>query len=100
MAKHKITGYITATPITYGKDKGKVSVSFSMYDPSKYEPERVIVREHSFEVEVPDNFDCRPGVIKNLEAQKDAIRKEAAEKVMKIDDWIGRLLAIENTVDA
>jgi hypothetical protein len=101
MAKHTIKGYITAQPITYGKDKGKLAVSFSTYKPTaEFSPETVVVREHSFEVEVADNFDCRPGVVKNLEAEKERIQKEARTKVMQLDDWIGRLLAIENTVEA
>lgn len=101
MSKHTIKGYITAEPITYGKDKGKFTVDFSTYRPSpEYEPSRVIVREHSFEVEVADSFDCRPGTIANLEAEKERIRKEAAAKVMKLDEWIGRLLAIENSAES
>ena len=101
MAKHVINGYITAEPIKYGPNKGQLAVDFRTYKPNpEYEPERVVVREHTLEVEVPDGFDCRPGTIANLEAQRERIRKEAATKVRQIDDWIGRLLAIENKAEA
>lgn len=101
MSKHTITGYITAAPIMYSKDKGKLSVSFSTYKPShEYEPERVVVREHTFEVEVSDKFDPRPGMVGNLEEAKREARAAYAKRVAQIDDQISRLLAIENSTES
>lgn len=100
MSKHIVSGYITARPITWGADKGKLCVSFSTYKPShEYDPGCVVVREHSIEVEVADNFDPRPSQVKNLEAAKEEARAQFAKKVREIDDQIGRLLAIEMSAE-
>jgi hypothetical protein len=50
--------------------------------------------EHEFEVEVPDNFDPRPGQVAALEAKKKEIQAEFAAKVKQIEDQINSLLAI------
>jgi 2',3'-cyclic-nucleotide 2'-phosphodiesterase (5'-nucleotidase family) len=95
--KHTITGFVTAAPIRYGKDKGQLSVSFSTYKPSpEYDPDRVVVFEHAIEVEVPDNFDPRPAMVANLEEKKRQVRAEFAKKVKELDEQIQSLLAIEN----
>jgi hypothetical protein len=95
--KRTIDGFITATPIRYGKGKGGFDVSFSTYKPSaEYSPDTVVVREHSFEVDVDDKFDPRPGLVANLEEQKRLARAEFAKKVKEIDEQIQSLLAIEN----
>lgn len=49
------------------------------------------------EVEIPDNFDPRPGQIAALEAQKASIRAEFAAKVKEIDDAIANMQALEYT---
>lgn len=96
-AKHTITGFITATPIRYGKERGQLSISFSTYRPSaEFTPETVVVREHSFEVEVDEKFDARPALVANLEEQKRIARAEFAKKVKDLDAQIASLLAIEN----
>jgi len=98
--KRTITGYITAKPIKYGKDKGQFEVSFSTYKPSPtYSPDVVAICEHSFEVDVPDSFDPRPGLVANLEEHKRQVRAEFAAKVKEIDEQIQSLLAIENTAE-
>lgn len=99
--KHTISGYITARSIRHGVNKGKLEVSFSTYRPhAEYSPDTVVVREHSFEVEVEDRFDPRPGMVANLEEQKREVRAEFAKKVREIDEQIQSLLAIENMVEA
>ena len=96
--KHLIKGYITSTQ--YGP-KDKAEISFSRYKPSaQYSQHTVVVREHSFEIEVPDDFDPRPGMIASLEEQKQIVRAKFAAEVLAIDQRIQSLLAIENTVDA
>lgn len=99
--KHTINGFITwrATPWTKTPEIG-----FLTYDPAQYDKNdqypRVVVATHSFEIEVPDDFDPRPQMIDRLRAAKDQARAEFAAKVMEYDRRINELLAIENTVDA
>ena len=57
----------------------------------------VLVREQMFEVEVPDNFDPRPQMVKELEAEKEKARADFAKRVMEIDKRINELLALEHT---
>ena len=99
MAKHTITGFITWQENPFSETP---EVSFLTYDPTKYDKEsrypRVVVREHSFEVEVPDSFDPRPGQIAVLEEQKQKLRAAFAASVMEIDKRISELQAI--TFDA
>lgn len=67
------------------------------FDPTPYGHDRVLISEQVFEVDVPDNFDPIPQMIKSLEAQKEKARKEFAETVMKLDRQINELLALEHT---
>lgn len=98
MSKHTITGYIVSTQ--YGL-KDAPLIEFRTYKPSaEYSPNTVIVREHSFDVDVPDDFDPRPAMIASLQEQKQIVRAEFAKKVKQLDDQIADLLAIENTVEA
>lgn len=50
---------------------------------------------HSITVEVPADFDPRPGMVKALEDQKEKARAEFAALVTKIDRQINELLALE-----
>ena len=94
--KHTIKGFITFEPPRYGSKKP--TVDFKTYDPRQFDSFRgAVVREHTFEVEVADDFDPRPGLIASLEAQKRKARAEFAARVKEIDDQIAGLLAIENT---
>lgn len=98
MSKHTITGYIVSTQ--YGPKTEKI-IDFRTYKPTaEYSPNTVIVREHSIEVEVPDNFDPRPAMVASLEEQKQLIRAKFAKEVRDIDERIQSLLAIETTVEA
>ena len=67
------------------------------FDPTPYGHERILVCEQTFEVDVPDNFDPRPQMVKALEAQKEKARKEFAATVMRIDKQINELLALEHS---
>ncbi|RQR87811.1 hypothetical protein DIE09_06420 [Burkholderia sp. Bp9010] len=73
----------------------KLVFAFSHYDSSKYDPSQVAVREHEFEVEVPDDFDPRAGLVENLEREKRKITAEFRAKVTQINGQIQSLLAIE-----
>lgn len=98
MAKHQINGYIVSTQ--YGP-KDTPQIDFRTYKPTaEYSPNTVVVREHSFEVDVPDTFDPRPAMIASLQEQKQIVRAEFAKKVKDLDAQIQSLLAIENTVEA
>lgn len=95
MAKHKIKGFITFNGSRYAADDARIS--FSPYKPSEeYSPNTVVVREHEFEVEVPDDFDPRAGLVANLEEQKKRVQAEFARAVRDIDQRIQSLLAIEH----
>ena len=55
---------------------------------------RVHISEHSFEVDIPDNFDPRPQMIAALQAEKQKVRAEFARRVAELDDQIGKLQAL------
>ena len=59
---------------------------------------RVFVKEHTTEIEVPDDFDPRPQQVAALEAEKQKARAEFHERVTEIDRQIQSLLAIEHEV--
>lgn len=87
--KHTIKGYVVCS--TTWDDK--LEFDFFSFEPSS--GVYTIVMEHSFEVEIPDNFDPRPGQIAALKAEKERVQAEFAKKVMEIDARINELLAIE-----
>lgn len=89
--KVTIKGYITCTQYAWDS---KQTYSFYSFDPTTYDSSTVKVMEHEFEVEVPDNFDPRPGQVATLEAKKKEIKAEFAAKVKQIEDQINSLLAI------
>ena len=59
-------------------------------------PEQVPILEHSFDVEIPDDFDPNPIKIEMLRAEKQRIQAEAQVKANNIDAQIQELLCIEN----
>jgi len=89
--KVTIKGYITCQQYAWDD---KPTFSFYSFDPTSYDSSTVKVMEHEFEVEVPDNFDPRPGQVAALEAKKKEIQAEFAAKVKQIEDQINSLLAI------
>ena len=90
--KVTIKGYITCQQYAWDD---KPVFSFYSFDPTSYDTSTVKVMEHSFEVEVPDNFDPRPGQVAALKAKKEKVQAEFAAKVKEIDEQINSLLAIE-----
>lgn len=89
MSKHTIDGFITWRHAAW---MNRPEVTFLTYDPRAVDDDYVVVRAHSIEVEVPDDFDPRP-------AQVAALREKAAATfsayVAEIDASISKLLAIE-----
>lgn len=67
------------------------------YDPSEFDSGWVRVGKHVCEVEVPDNFDPRPEMVKALEKEKLRAKEDFSKKVMEIDRRINELLALEYT---
>ena len=59
---------------------------------------RVFVKEHTTEIEVPDDFDPRPLQVAALEAEKQKARAEFHARVTEIDQQIQNLLTIEHEV--
>lgn len=55
----------------------------------------VTVREHSFMVEVPDDFDPRPQMVEKLREEKRKVEAEFHARVTQINAQIQSLLAIE-----
>ncbi|HDR9501277.1 TPA: hypothetical protein QDC06_004573 [Burkholderia cepacia] len=96
-----MTGYIMAAKSKeYDFDASryvdKLIFSFSHYDSSKYNKDEVVVRQHSFDAEVPDNFDPRDGLVANLEREKKELMAKFQARVTEIAAQIQSLLAIEN----
>lgn len=94
MSKHIVNGYITIKHSIYTKEP---EIGFQMWKPSaEYAPDTVVVAEHQIEVEVPDDFDPRPGMVDSLKEQKKKEMARFALRVKEIDDRIHSLLAIEH----
>lgn len=55
---------------------------------------RAVIYEHSFEVDVPDNFDPTAGFIAELEEQKRQLRLKLAAELAELDDRISKLQAL------
>lgn len=62
---------------------------FSMEDST-----RVIVMEHQFDVEIPDNFDPTPRQIEVLNNRKKEIQEDYWKKIKLIDDSIANLQSL------
>lgn len=96
--KRTIKGFITFRPA--GRYYAKPEIDFYTFDPRKFDSDHykdlIVVREHSFEIEVPDNYDPREQMLANLRAAKEKARAEFAAKVTEYDRRINELLAIEN----
>jgi hypothetical protein len=96
MSTHTIKGHLYFQQTKYMKTPKFV---FSEHDMRSWEHDildgRVWIREESFTVEVPDNFDPRPGMVASLRAEKKRTQALFAAKVKEIDDRINSLLALE-----
>ena len=67
--------------------------SFFGFDAS--DEDRVKVIDHTIELDIPDDFDPRPGMVAALEKQKKAAMAEFQARITEIDGRIQSLLAIE-----
>ena len=92
--KKIIKGFITWEKSKYAT---KPTIDFLTFDPrtvSSFES-YVVVREHSIEIEVPDDFDPRPHQIANLRAEEIKLRADFAERITENARQINELQAIE-----
>jgi hypothetical protein len=95
MSKHIIKGYVTYTESRYN---AKLQVSFHTYKPdTKIWPGMVIVGEQSIEVEVPDDFDPRPELIRSLQERQTKARADFEKLCTDIQRQISELQALEFT---
>ena len=92
--KHTIDGYITYSKYSW---QDAPTISFQTYEPTSaiHGYECVVVATHSFEVEVPDDFDPRELMIAALRKDKQDILAEAEAKANRVERRIQELLAIE-----
>lgn len=90
--KHTITGFITYTKRVYSDQE---KFSFQVYAVSaEYQKDTIAVCEHSFEVEVPDDFDPRVGLIANLKEIERKTRADFEAKITEIKRQISQYEAI------
>ena len=64
-------------------------------DMSGRSPEYVLISEHEFELDIPDNFDPRPQQIKALREEKQKILADATAKATNIEEQIQTLLSLD-----
>jgi hypothetical protein len=94
MAKHTITGWITMSVPDPDIFEEQSRVGFMPYKPTgEY---NVAVREHSIEVEVPDDFDIRPAAVAAIDKQIADKRAELTKEITELMERKNRLLCIEN----
>ena len=66
-----------------------------MSDMSSENTHYAAIQPVEFEVEIPDDFDPRPGIVKGMRETKQRILAEAQVKANEIDEQIQQLLSIE-----
>ena len=86
MAKHTIKGYLWH--VTFDKSDDVLVVFNDSRSMDKVNPNWALIREQSFEVEVPDDFDPRPQKIAALEQQ---LKDDAAAYQKRVTDTRRRL---------
>jgi hypothetical protein len=68
------------------------------FDMSKTSRNTVLIGEQDIEVDIPDGFDIRPGLVENLEKEKQRITAEFQARVTELNGQIQSLLALEGPV--
>jgi len=88
--KVTIKGYIAAQ-----RHDWQAEPSFHFFGfPPDHSKSLVVVRSHDLEIDVPDDFDIRLGLVANLEAEKQKLRADFAKSVADIERRISELQAI------
>lgn len=77
----------------------EILFDFATWDRTEYDRDLVKVAPHSFEIEVSEDFDIRPGLVENLEREKKKVMAEFQARITEIDGQINKHLAIENAAE-
>lgn len=97
--KVKIPGFIAAEALSYNSDRENVvnGVRYTHFPFPDMAPlhGQVKVMPYDLEVEIPDNFDIRPGLVEGLKQQRTDLAAEFQQKVTQIDRQIAQILALE-----
>ena len=92
MSKHTIDGFITWRHTAW---MDRPEVGFLAYDPRTVDGDSVVIRPHSIEVEVPDDFDPRPAQVAALREKRMKAAATFIAYAAEIDASISKLLAIK-----
>lgn len=92
MSKHTIKGYITYHKYNWSDTP---VIQFCPWKPTE-DHETAIVRAHSLEVEIPDDFNPVPLMVAGLEEKKRLARVRLADELREIDEQMSKLLCIES----
>ena len=97
MAKHTIKGWLYYKAASKFSKTGEPAIVFLPFDPKYATADMwgVPVREHSIEVEIPDDFDPRPQQVAALDKQIAQVRAEFTARINELQEQKQRLLAIE-----
>lgn len=96
MSKHKISGYLYHVQYRW---EDTFQVKFSSSDTMGDGNSWTMIGPYEIEVEVPDDFDPRPGKIEALRVQEQDVRAEFSAKLVEIEKRINELLALEMSVN-
>jgi hypothetical protein len=90
MAKATINGFVYHYQSKYSNTPNYVFSETRFSDDGDF----ALVTEHSFDVEIPADFDPVPGQIAALNEKKRQLRVKLADELAAIDDRISKLSAI------
>lgn len=96
MSKHTLHGFITHTTYPWHGDKSKPIINFAVAGEAALVTSEytVPVRQHSIEVDVPDNFNPNPLKVAAMRAKIDKIKIAAYEEVTNLQQEIEKLLCL------
>lgn len=89
--KLTLTGHIYATKYSWSDE---LRFSFDQGDRTSWDKDAVPVQPHEITVEIPDNFDARPGLVANLEREKAELQAKFQARITEINGQIQSLLAL------
>lgn len=95
MSTHTIKGYLYHVQYDY-QERHEFQVVFNdSAAMPKASPDWVLLREHEFTVEVPDDFDPRPAKVACLQEMQRKVRAEMMARVNELQEQINKLTALE-----
>jgi hypothetical protein len=102
MSTHTIKGWLYFKAASKFSKSGEPVIAFLPFDPKYASADTwgVPVREHSIEVEIPDDFDPRPQQVAALDAEISKVRAEFTARINELQEQKARLLAIEYVAEA